>query len=146
MNNAHVSVFETSVAKADQWVAEVAETMGIVDRQEAYRTLRAVLHALRDQLTVHENKDLSAQMPMVIRGLFFEGWNPAKAEHVRDAGQFEEAVMAHHGARPQRAPREMIAGVARVLSARISEGEFRQVLHSLAEPVRELFTPQSAFV
>jgi uncharacterized protein (DUF2267 family) len=31
-----------------------------------------VLHALRDRLTVEEASDLAAQLPMLIRGLYYE--------------------------------------------------------------------------
>ncbi len=50
--------------------------MGLSDRHAAYRVLRAVLHALRDRLTVAETVDLGAQLPMLIRGLYYEGWTP----------------------------------------------------------------------
>ena len=52
--------------------------MGIVrcHMQDAYAILRATLHALRDRLTVKETGQLAAQLPMLIRVLYFEGWDP----------------------------------------------------------------------
>ena len=40
--------------------------------------LHETLHAVRDFLTVNEAADLSAQLPLLIRGMFFDGWIPAK--------------------------------------------------------------------
>jgi uncharacterized protein (DUF2267 family) len=49
-----------------------------VKRNQSYSALRAVLHALRDRLTVAETAHLSAQLPMLIRGIYFKGWDPTK--------------------------------------------------------------------
>lgn len=49
------------------------------DEEQAYSALRAVLHAVRDRLTVDEATDLAAQLPMVVRGFYYEGWKPALA-------------------------------------------------------------------
>jgi hypothetical protein len=55
--------------------------------------LRETLHAVRDFLTVDEAADLSAQLPVLIRGLFFEGWVPAKTPaKMRSVDQFLERV------------------------------------------------------
>jgi uncharacterized protein (DUF2267 family) len=40
--------------------------------------LRATLHALRDRLIIDEVAQLSAQLPMLIRGLYYKGWDPTK--------------------------------------------------------------------
>lgn len=38
--------------------------------------MRAVLHALRDRLTIHGTADFASQLPMLIRGMFYECWQP----------------------------------------------------------------------
>src|SRR5690625_4543790 len=71
-----VDVFSTTLQKTSQWLDELMADMGWQDRQRAYSTLRAVLHALRDRLTADEAVDLGAQLPMLIRGFYYEGWRP----------------------------------------------------------------------
>lgn len=43
---AELPIIDKSVEKAHIWLNDVAEEMGIEDRQEAYRILRAYLHAV----------------------------------------------------------------------------------------------------
>src|SRR6185369_10762255 len=47
------------------------------DREFAYRVLRAWLHTLRDRLTVQASAHFAAQLPDLIRGIFYAGWNPS---------------------------------------------------------------------
>lgn len=66
---AELAIIDRSVEKAHVWLGEVAEELGTVDRQQAYRVLRAYLQALRDRLPVDEVAQLAAQLPELIRGM-----------------------------------------------------------------------------
>jgi uncharacterized protein (DUF2267 family) len=44
-------------------------------RSQSYAALRAVLHALRDRLTIAEAAHLAARLPMLIRGIYYHGWD-----------------------------------------------------------------------
>ncbi|HMN28831.1 MAG TPA: DUF2267 domain-containing protein, partial [Caldilineaceae bacterium] len=74
MSTARFHNFDHSLQEAHAWLNDIAEQMGNPNRQLAYHALRGVLFALRDRLTVEEVFDLSAQLPLLIRGLFFEGY------------------------------------------------------------------------
>jgi uncharacterized protein (DUF2267 family) len=67
--------FDTTVQKTNIWLKDLMEVTG-GDRGKAYQALRALLHALRDRLTVEEAVEFGAQLPMLIRGIYYEGWNP----------------------------------------------------------------------
>jgi len=56
-------VIDRSVEKTHVWLNELAAELGREDHQYAYRVLRAVLHAVRDRLTVDEAAQLAAQLP-----------------------------------------------------------------------------------
>src|SRR5271165_4064541 len=71
-----IAPIESSIHTTNIWLRELMEELGWNDRHQAYRALAAVLHALRDRLTVVEAADLGAQLPMLIRGLYYEGWTP----------------------------------------------------------------------
>ena len=86
-------VFQNTLTKTSAWLDEINNILNWDDPQTAWKALRAVLHTLRDQLSVEEATDLSAQLPMLVRGLFFEGWNPArKTERIRTIEKFVELV------------------------------------------------------
>ena len=71
-----VSFIERTVEKTHVWLKEVATAVGVDDRHVAYLVLRSVLHALRDRLDVESSAHLAAQLPMLVRGLYYEGWDP----------------------------------------------------------------------
>jgi uncharacterized protein (DUF2267 family) len=63
--------------------------LGWEDKQKAYGALRAVLQALRDRLTVDEVAQLGAQLPVLISGIYYEGWDPAsKPARIRHKSEF----------------------------------------------------------
>src|SRR3954454_8877452 len=91
MSATGLSVFDTTVQKTNLWLKDLMEVLGWeqTQKQKAYDALRAVLHALRDRLTVDEVAQLGAQLPMLVRGIYYEGWDPTcKPERVRHKDQF----------------------------------------------------------
>jgi len=75
MSMTGLDVFDTTLQKTHLWLNEIMTELGWEDnRHWAYLALRTVLHTLRDHLTVEEAMDLGAQLPMLIRGFYYEGW------------------------------------------------------------------------
>ncbi|WP_135257735.1 DUF2267 domain-containing protein [Thermus caldilimi] len=142
MSATGLEVFDTTIHKTHSWLKEIMETLGIEDRHRAYMALRAVLHALRDRLTVEETAQLAAELPMLIRGLFYEGWaptgKPLKERH-------KEAFLAHVARElktpsgPALDPEAATRAVFKVLSQKVSQGEIRDVLNLLPKEIRELW-------
>lgn len=77
MSQEHISGFENSLKKTYEWIDDMqTELSWEADRQDAYHALRAGMHFVRDRLMPEEAAHLSAQLPMLVRGLYYEGWNP----------------------------------------------------------------------
>ena len=69
--------FAPTVAKAQHWLDVLTDTLGTEDRFFAYRALRAWCHTVRDRIPVPVAAHLGAQMPELIRGMFYDGWVPS---------------------------------------------------------------------
>jgi uncharacterized protein (DUF2267 family) len=116
------------------------EELGWDDPQRTYHGLRAVLHALRDRLPLGEVGDLSAQLPMLIRGVFFENWRPNHTP-IRDktAEQFFEHIYDGFSSDTQFIAEDLVRAVFWLLSQHISPGEIADVKATLPEKIRELW-------
>ena len=128
----HLDILDRSVEKANIWINEVATALD-GNRHEAYRALRAYLHTLRDTLPAQQNARLAAQLPMLIRGLFYEGWQPGRTPlHYRDPVEFAERVRREAGLVSDTEAWFAVQAVADVLRRHVSAGEISHVVHALA--------------
>lgn len=127
-----LAVFDTTVQETNEWLAGVQRAVPGAGHHEAYLMLRAVLHTLRDQLPLHGVIGLSAQLPMLLRGLALEGWRPL-GEHAAatDAEAFDKAVLAHLPDEFQRDPHAVVRAVMGVMADRIDPGEMFKVMRML---------------
>lgn len=135
-----LGVFDKTQQKTGQWIESVAHNMGSADMERSYHVLRSVLHALRDRLPPDEAVHLGAQMPMLVRGFYYEGWHPAdKPERYRHKRDFLEHI-AHDLPTLDPTQQERAAmAVFSVLNHELSGGEAEQVRHALPAEVRDLW-------
>ena len=145
MTPTRVDIIDRSVEKAYIWLGDVAEELGTEDRHHAYRVLRAFLHALRDHLSVDEAAQLAAQLPIFVRGVFYEGWDPSSTpERARDIDSFLTKIAREAGLAGETEASFAATAASRVLRNHISAGEASSVLHVLPEHLRELLSTNDA--
>ncbi len=133
-------IIDESVQAANIWINDVNTRTGWDHKQRAYRLLRQVLHVLRDHMNVDEAAQLGAQLPIMIRGIYYEGWNPSKTpvtERSRDG--FIAKVQDAFGTDPLGDAPEAIAAVMAVLDAHVSGGEMENVKATFSKEIRTLF-------
>ena len=139
MTALRLPIIDRSVEKAHIWINDVAEELGTEDSHEAYRVLRAFLHALRDHLSVDETAQLAAQLPIFVRGVFYEGWDPSRTpERARDVDSFLTKIATEARLASETQASFAAAAAYRVLQRQISPGEAASVLHELPEHLRDL--------
>jgi uncharacterized protein (DUF2267 family) len=134
-------VFDGTIQKSRVWLNEVMNELDWHDQpHKAYLALRSVLHALRDRLTREEAVQLGAQLPMLIRGLYYEGWTlrgkPHKErheevfyDHIKKAFKQDASVNAA----------QVVRAVFRVLVRHTSAGEIEDVKHILPKALQDLW-------
>lgn len=138
---AHLDLLDRSVEKTNVWITELAAELETGDRHEAYRVLRAFLHVLRDRLPVPEAAQLAAQLPLLIRGIFYEGWQPARAPvRYRDPVEFVDRVAQEALLHGDREASFAVTAAARVLVRHVSAGEIDDVLRTLPAELRSLLS------
>ena len=143
MAQAHATdLIQNSLQKTDQWLTDFSRETGRDDSQKAWAMFRAVLHVLRDRLTLDQTAHLSAQLPLVLRGLYFEGWRPSdQPMPLRTRDQFIQAVAEQLSGHPEIDPNQAVAGVFKVLGDRITRGELDKIRNML-QPELQALWPQ----
>jgi uncharacterized protein (DUF2267 family) len=135
-------VFDHALESANVLVRDVADAFPTDDRRFAHRVLRAWLHVLRDRLTVEASAHFAAQLPELVRGMYYDGWNPSRVPEKLDAE--ECTVRLVREANIGRG--DVLTAAAAVVSAlqrHLSEGMLEKVLAQLPPDVRRLLNPLS---
>ncbi len=138
--------FNKYIQKANVFINEVAIELGYPeDKDGAIRVLRAVLHALRNKIPPQESLQLIAELPMLIKAVYVDGWTmreePRKIRHLAD---FLESVRKEDGAAGQYdfggdyTTEIAIKAVFRVLKRHVSAGEITDISKTLPAEIRAL--------
>jgi len=140
MSTVGLQSIEHTVQLTHQWINALDTRLGWDNKHRSYRLLRTVLQAVRDWLPINEAVGLGAQLPELLRGVYYEHWRPAttpvkhrsKADflaRIADAFQNDPIVLAS----------QAITAVFELLSDRIAAGEIEKVRHALPADLRSLW-------
>jgi uncharacterized protein (DUF2267 family) len=140
MTQTLLAPFENTLQTTNIWLKDILEELGWLDHHRAYQALRSVLHALRDRLSVEQAAALAAQLPMLVRGFYYEGWHP-HGKPVKE--RHKEEFLAHIAADFRDAydidPEQIARAVFQILSKHVSSGEIESVKRSLPTEIRLLW-------
>jgi uncharacterized protein (DUF2267 family) len=129
--------------QATLWIKDMMLALRTTDADQAMHAMRAGLQALRDRLSVDEAAQLSAQLPLIVRGMFFEGWEPSgKPLRIRHREEFLALVRQKYAPRQDRAADEIIAALFRVMRRHVSEGEITDVMLTLPTALVDVVAPR----
>jgi uncharacterized protein (DUF2267 family) len=131
------------VQQIQEWLKELRDNADLADEAEALGVLRSVLHQLRDRLTPEEAIELGAQLPTIVRGIYYEGWRPSRTpEKVRTKQKFLDEVMIKM--LPRRVePEAAVKDVFALIAHHCDPGEVGDVIAQLPADIKELW-PLSA--
>lgn len=135
-----ITTIDHSPQVAAEWLNQVCDRLDWTDNRRAYLLMRTVLHNVRDWLSVDEAADLAAQLPLIVRGIYFEGWNPSSTPvHPRKKQDFLDRVDHAFGKEPLEDTEVAVAAIFALLDKRISQGETDQVRQSMQKGLRDLW-------
>ena len=137
-----VDGLDRSIDKTNVWLTDIASGFGTEDRRLAYRVMRAWLHNLRDRLTVEVTAHFAAQLPELVRGVFYEGWNPSRVP-----GRYGCSEYVTRFARDARVHESDVAKAAGVVTAvvrlHVPSGAVDEAIGLLPADLRELLEPRA---
>ena len=143
MSSTGVENLDRSVDKANTWLADIAAMFRTSDRRLAYRVLRAWLHCLRDRLSVEVAAHFAAQLPELLRGVFFDGWKPSQVPQKYDRAAYVSRFAREATVRDSDVPKaaRIVTAVARhPMAAGVVAAAFRR----LPAELRDLLEPAAA--
>jgi uncharacterized protein (DUF2267 family) len=131
---------EHSIQLTHSWINEVDAALGWSDKHRSFRLLRAVLQALRDWLPANEAVDLAAQLPTLLRGVYYEHWRPSETPvKARNKADFLARIDHEFRTDPIIGTEDAIKIVFELLNKKISDGEIKDVRQSLPAALRHLW-------
>ena len=140
MSKDHLPILDKSVEDVHLWLNTLMRHLGHHDRVQAFHILKAVLHALRDRIGPENAVHFSAQLPLLIRGLFFEGWKMnASASHERHVPDFLEHVAKALDENHRGNLESNVRAVFSVIWERVDQGEVAKLMRIFPSELRVLW-------
>ncbi|HSI91506.1 MAG TPA: DUF2267 domain-containing protein [Adhaeribacter sp.] len=129
--------FNHYLKDANTWLHYAQRALGIQDEEQTIRIFRAVLHALRDRMPAPEAVNLGAQLPILWKGIYFQGFKireePVVIRHEEEwldfirsqdqAGKIDFPTQDH--------VRLAFQDIMGLLETHLSEGLYLKVIQSL---------------
>lgn len=127
--------FSTMVDKANRLLKEIEEAYGWPKerRNQSYAALRAVLHPLRDRLSVDESAQFAAQLPTLVRGVYYDGWKPSETPMKMDTDEFLARVRRNFPYAIEGGTEQLVYTVLEAVKNHISDGEWQDVRSSVPQ-------------
>jgi uncharacterized protein (DUF2267 family) len=137
MSPTGVDAFDRAQHTAHAWLADVAEALGTDDHRYAYRVLRAWLHTLRDRLTIETAVAFGAQLPELLRGVYYDGWQPHRAPIKYHPEEYPQRFATEARIPPAEAG-PAAAAITAAIAARMSPGQLDETLAQLPAHLQTL--------
>lgn len=140
MTTTGLEAFDSTVHKTNGWLRDLMDELEWSERHKAYLALRVTLHCLRDRLTVEEAAQLAAQLPMLVRGFYYEGWVPTGKPERMDRVQFLARIGGAFRDDDRIDPEGVARAVFQLLSQHVDAGEIDDVKQTLPRDLEALWT------
>jgi uncharacterized protein (DUF2267 family) len=140
MSTVGLESIEHTVQLTHLWINDLDTRLGWDDKHRSFRLLRTVLQALRDWLPVNEAAHFGAQLPELLRGIYYEHWRPASTPaQGRHKADFLARVDEAFKTDPFFVTVEAVTAVFELLSDKITAGEIEKMRHALPADVRAIW-------
>ena len=123
-----------------EWIKVLMQDYNFSNENKAFVVLRATLKALRDRLPLNEVVHLGSQLPVLLRGYYFEGWNPEhEANEINASHDFVYLVKSHLNGHEDINLDEAVPATLKLIFDMIDQGEAKEVKANLPEDLRSYY-------
>ncbi|GAB3075661.1 DUF2267 domain-containing protein [Micromonospora schwarzwaldensis] len=135
-----MSAFESSLDKTNVILKEIESAYGWPPdrRNQSYAALRTVLHLLRDRLPVPESAEFAQQLPVLLRGIYFDGWQPENVPIKLNRDDFLYEVRQGFPYDVAGGPQRVVQVVLDTLRRHVTQGEWQDVKSSMPQGLDQL--------
>lgn len=139
MTSTGLAEFDNTIQKTNELLKEIEMILGWEDRRnQSFAALRAVLHTLRDRLLPEEAVQLGAQLPMLIRGMYYEGWKPSQTPIKMNREEFLQEIRIQFPFSIEGDIESLVGIVLTALRKHVSAGEAEDIVSELPKDVAEI--------
>lgn len=138
MAQTHLEVFDTTLQKTNYILKSIEEQLGWDNRHLSYSALRSVLHTLRDRLPAEQAVAFAAQLPVLLRGVYFEGWKPGATPIKMTREQFISEVERLANPPFEVPTEEVIGSVMLAIGDAVDEAEIEKLKSILPDYIADL--------
>jgi len=140
MSNSGLQIFDTTIQETNHWLKLMMEQLGTSNRRQAFNALRTGLHVLRDRIGPANAVHLGAQLPMLLRGAYYEGWRLSQTPtHERHIEQYLDHIEMSLPRNSGMDAYEVARGTCTVLSQCLDRGETEKIVRLLPSELRVLW-------
>ncbi|MFP4403379.1 MAG: DUF2267 domain-containing protein [Candidatus Woesearchaeota archaeon] len=138
MTISHISSVEKGVHDFNIWIKEIKYELKCTYNQ-AYIALYGTMHTLRDRLTIENLTHLGAQLPLIIKGIYYNNWTPKDNPKKLDKMTFISRVHSYFNNDPKINPENVIQTIFYVMQKHIDQGEINNIKATLPPEIENLF-------
>ncbi|MFO8130494.1 MAG: DUF2267 domain-containing protein [Bacteroidales bacterium] len=138
--------FNKYAEEGNKFLNKLAEELGYPEEKE--RTgiiMKAVLHTLRDRLTISESMDLLAQFPMFLKAVYVDEWKylekPIKIKTQEAFEDYVKMLQKRYGEEQfdwEISTEDIVKTQIALLTKYISRGEMQDIIAQMPEDIKPL--------
>ncbi|MGC1214486.1 MAG: DUF2267 domain-containing protein [Micromonospora sp.] len=135
-----ISAFESSLDKTNLILKDIEQAYGWPkeQRNQSYAALRTVLHLLRDRMPVQESAEFAAQLPVLLRGIYFEGWQPESVPIKLNRDDFLYEVRQGFPYDVEGGTQRVVQVVLDALRKHVTQGEWEEVKATMPQDLVQM--------
>jgi uncharacterized protein (DUF2267 family) len=144
MTATRLDVFDRTIQKTNLWLHSIQEELGLENKHQAYHLLRVVLHEVRDRLPMPQTAHLGAQLPTLLRGVYYDSWSPSLIGSKEHLEEFLSNIAAEIDPALNLSAETVAKCVFHVISEKVDAGEIRQIVQTMPKDMRSLWPNKAA--